>query len=216
MRVARAPGPAAQIGRVGGAERLAAGLAEPDHGGAGAGGALEGGGGESGWGGGGGEEGRGWGRGRRAAAAGAGPAGRGELGQRGARAGAAEAAVAAVEHGGRGWFECAVPAHNCSAALAFSDHVAGTFAYPPARHAAYWGAGSAAGPRLVRYAHALGQLGARRGIFVDAAEALVDKLFAVLEQISAELPAGPGEVVQGVQIEQAGQLRDYGITAQCG
>lgn len=68
----------------------------------------------------------------------------------------------------------------------------------------------------MRYAHALGQLGARRGIFVDAAEALVDKLFAVLEQISAELPAGPGEVVQGVQIEQAGQLRDYGITAQCG
>jgi hypothetical protein len=63
----------------------------------------------------------------------------------------------------------------------------------------------------VRYAHALGQLGAWRGIFVDAAEALVDKLFAVLEQISAELPAGPGQVVQGVQIEQAGQLRDYAV-----
>jgi len=114
-----------------------------------------------------------------------------------------------MRRGGKG--ATTYPAHNRSAALAFSDHVAGTFAYPPARHTAYWGAGSAAGPRLVRYAHALSQLGARRGIFVDAAEALVDKLFAVLEQISAELPAGPGEVVQGVQIEQAGQLRDYAV-----
>lgn len=90
------------------------------------------------------------------------------------------------------------PAHNRSAALAFSNHVTGTFAYFPARYTAHWGAGYAVSPRLVRYAHALGQLGARRGIFVDAAEALVDKLFAVLEQISAELPASPGEVVQGV------------------
>lgn len=65
----------------------------------------------------------------------------------------------------------------------------------------------------MRYAHALGELGARRGIFVNAAEALVDKLFAVLEQISAELPAGPGQVVQGVQIEQASQLRDYAVGA---
>ena len=63
----------------------------------------------------------------------------------------------------------------------------------------------------MRYAHAPGQLGALRGIFVDAAEALVDKLLAVLEQISAKLPAGPGEVVQGIQIEQAGQLRDYAV-----
>ena len=121
-----------------------------------------------------------------------------------------------MRRGGRGGKGATTyPAHNRSAALAFSDHVAGTFAYFPARYTAYQGAGSAAGPRLVRYAHTLGQLGARRGIFVDATEALVDKLFAVLEQISAELPASPGEVVQGVQIEQAGQLRDYAVGSGC-
>ena len=119
------------------------------------------------------------------------------------------------EEGGGGKGATTYSAHNHSTALAFSDHVAGTFTYFPARYTVHWGAGSAAGPRLVRYAHALGQLGAQRGIFVDAAEALVDKLFAVLEQISTELPASPGEVVQGVQIEQAGQLRDYAVGSSC-
>lgn len=66
-------------------------------------------------------------------------------------------------------------------------------------------------PCVPGFTHAVRELGIGRGIFVGAAQAVLDELVAVFEQVRVELAARPREIVQVVEVEEASELRDYAV-----
>lgn len=137
-------------------------------------------------------------------------------------AGTTQATMAGTECGGGRWFHGAVlstvtvsvelntciiqtsyPANHDAAALAVAHHVSGTFPHAPTRELS---------PTIKvgsRFAKTCAQLGAEVQILVAAVQRVLDQLAAVLEQVGAELPACPRQVMERVEVELAGELADY-------
>lgn len=61
---------------------------------------------------------------------------------------------------------------------------------------------------MVRLAHAVREALADSYFIVDAAQALFDELRTILNEASADFAASAGEVVEGVEVEAAGDLED--------